>query len=153
PLCGTPTGDGTFRVGQDAAGVWLRRRVQKGYSAPALVLRFDSHSVPRVESAESSGGAIVLRGHDGAQPWSATVAKAGAFADTDGDGLTDQTEAFLGTQPNRTDTDGDGSPDAVDAAPRAAASHEPRALVVAEAVRYVSAFLREPGDSVFLTVL
>jgi len=40
--------------------------------------------------------------------------------DTDGDGLTDQVETRLGTDPAKADTDGDGLPDLVDPCPNAA---------------------------------
>lgn len=45
--------------------------------------------------------------------WASGVSAA-APVDTDGDGLTDQQEALLGTDPHLKDTDGDGYPDGVE---------------------------------------
>ena len=70
----------------------------------------------------------------------AKVDPASVFTDSDADGLTDLTEAFLGTDPHRADTDGDGEPDGQDAAPSLKADTSDAAKIRAAAVNYALAF-------------
>ena len=61
------------------------------------------------------------------------------FRDSDGDGVPDMTEKYLGTDPQHPDTDGDGLPDGDDPAPLGASTSD-GARVVSEAVAYVARF-------------
>ena len=63
------------------------------------------------------------------------------FRDSDGDGLTDKTEAAFGTDPKRADTDGDGVPDGRDPAPLAKPVADAGGEAAAEMLRYATLFL------------
>jgi hypothetical protein len=59
--------------------------------------------------------------------------------DSDGDGMTDATEAYLGTDAKRADTDGDGLSDLDDPAPMGAAQSD-AAAALAQAISYLMLF-------------
>ena len=77
------------------------------------------------------------------EPWAVIIDPAVVFRDRDVDGVTDSTEALLGTDPARADTDGDGIADGRDVAPLAKTRQRDADVgnVQNEVVRYLSLFL------------
>lgn len=67
--------------------------------------------MPETGLMEGSSGSAWM------QLWIRTAGGAGSDVDSDGDGLTDEQEAALGTDPQKPDTDGDGLLDGADAHP------------------------------------
>ena len=142
---------GDYRVTQiDGGDIWLRRRLAKGgFGPPALA--YDAHKgatrdpgqLLAVEWREDDRR-VQLEGRGplslSNRTWSGTLDPAVLFADRDGDGLTDLTEAAFGTDPARRDSDGDGVPDGRDAVPLAAPALAGRGRVVEEIVRYLTSF-------------
>jgi hypothetical protein len=132
---------GDTRVTQSEV-FWLRRRRPDGsFGAPAWAFdpggdtslqRRVMHGARQIE-----GGEIEIRYGDNEI---ATVSPKEVFADRDGDGLPDLTEAAFGTDPARADTDGDGIPDGRDPAPLARTSTTEAARVSDEVVRFVTTF-------------
>jgi outer membrane protein assembly factor BamB len=149
--CGAPVAGGSFRMGQDESGVWIRQRRGNAWGVPALALKFEGGGLaerpPTVESAELVAGKLRLRGWNGggpsASPWSGEVDVALALADRDHDGIPDETERLLGTNPDRADTDGDGIRDGDDPSPLARPAQTDTAKVATEIVRYAINFQRD----------
>ena len=137
-----------YRVTHSQA-IWLRQRRSDGsYGPPAWAAdpggdsQFDRVTVRGARAVANKRIRITGRtGYWGKEPnWSTTVDPAVVFADRDGDGLTDKTEAALGTDPARADSDGDGVPDGNDPAPFAPPSTSDAAHVHDEVLRFVTTF-------------
>jgi hypothetical protein len=130
---------GEYRVAQ-ADVIWLRRKRADGSFGPPAWAYDPGGDSPftraSIQSATLKGGRISVR----LQPEVVELDPAVVFADADGDGVPDLTEAALGTDPKRTDSDGDGIPDGRDPAPAAAPPRSEEARVQAEVVRYMSRF-------------
>ena len=93
-----------------------------------------------MQKAERLGARIVVHGTY-EQGVIAAFDPGGRFTDTDGDGLTDRTEAAFGTDPKRADTDGDGVPDGRDVAPLALPARDAAGEVTGEMLRFAALFM------------
>jgi outer membrane protein assembly factor BamB len=138
---------GGYLVTQSRNVVWVRRRLADGsFGPPAWA---DDPGGDQcldwriMQKAELRGGKIVVRGSHGYDHDSvlSVIDPTGLFADADGDGLTDRTEAAFGTDPRRADTDGDGVPDGRDPAPLAVPARDAAGEVTAEVLRFAALFL------------
>jgi len=144
---------GPYRVTQSRNIVWLRRRLANGsYGSPAWAIDTGGdqcNNQRTLQKATMKGRRIVLRQAAGLffdeTPEHGLIgvidAPASLFADADGDGLTDRTEAAFGTDPKRPDSDGDGIPDGRDPAPLAAPARDASGEVTGEILRYVTLFI------------
>jgi len=141
---------GPNRVTQSDAGVWLRRKGAGGLGAPVLALQTDDERMAVVEKVAHTAGRIAVRGTrhaaTGREPWSAEIDAEKAFADGDGDGIPDSTEAWLGTDGKAPDSDGDGVRDGDDPSPLAKPASGEAGRVQAEIVAYASR-LRRRGSA------
>ena len=136
---------GDYRVTQARNIVWLRRRRADGTFGPpawAYDPGGDQCLEPRwLQKARLRNGRIQVTMRIDSADVGAIDPRA-VFADRDGDGLTDLTEAAFGTDPRLPDTDGDGVPDGRDPAPRAKpAAGGDDGQVTAEMLRYATLFL------------
>jgi hypothetical protein len=132
---------GQYRVVQ-ANDVWLRRKVTGGsFGPPAWAAVGVDTFLQRhpVSNVEMRGPAILVTFEGLAQP--TTIDPSRVFLDRDGDGVSDRTEHFLGTDPERKDSDGDGKHDGVDGSPLASPARTESDRVAAEAIRYVARFV------------
>jgi outer membrane protein assembly factor BamB/predicted nucleic acid-binding protein len=135
----TPCGGATLGGVKMATSseVWVSRPAAGGKDGPPAWAASDEGlgldgRVPTIER-----GQLVIPPAQGKKPTELALAE--LFRDSDGDGVPDMTERYLGTDPQRPDTDGDGLPDGDDAAPLGASTSD-RARVVSEAVAYVARF-------------
>ena len=137
---------GGYRVTQARNILWLRRRLANGsFGRPAWAHDpggDQCNGQRTMQTATPEGdGHIVVRGTQ-AQGILANIDAAAVFADSDGDGLTDKTEAAFGTDPKRADTDRDGIPDGRDPAPLAKPmSDAADGQAAAEMLRFATLFL------------
>jgi hypothetical protein len=124
------------RLGGES-NLWLAPLDRKGVPVgPALFSGVSMHTrgrlVPedvRIHAAISGGRLRVTR--QGPRGFAKSVDLAGLTIDSDGDGLTDVVERWIGTDPERADTDGDGLADGNDPAPNA---HPPVRLTEEDAI-------------------
>jgi hypothetical protein len=147
-LCRGPEA-GDYRVTRWGV-LWVRRRRPDGTFGPpawAAVPGQVSFRDVVVVSVEPHEGTIGL--HFNFSKFDVDLDPRKIFADTDGDGLTDLTEAAFGTDPARADTDGDGVPDGLDPAPLARPPTDERGRVEAEVIRYANRF----SDAPLITML
>ncbi|HEY7371786.1 MAG TPA: hypothetical protein VIF57_06375 [Polyangia bacterium] len=132
---------GGYRVTQSEV-FWLRkRRLDGSFGPPAWA--FDPGGDTVLQRRVMRGARQVEAGKIEIQFGEneiATVNPTEVFADRDGDGLPDKTEAAFGTDPARVDTDGDGIPDGRDPAPLVRTSATEAARVTDEVVRFVTTF-------------
>jgi outer membrane protein assembly factor BamB len=135
---------GDFRVTQGRSLLWLRRRLPDGSLGPPAAagdLGGDQcNDQRRMQGAALRDGRIEVK-IDLEKSFVRAIDPAATFADADGDGLPDATEAAFGTDPKRADTDGDGLPDGRDPAPLVGPISDVRAEVAGEIVRYGTLFL------------
>jgi hypothetical protein len=145
---------GPYRVTQARNIVWLRRRLANGsFGPPAWAADTGGNQcldLRTMQRAVMQGGRIAVRGSDldsirnGVHEHGLLGViddPAGVFADADGDGLTDRTEAAFGTDPKRADSDGDGVPDGRDPAPLAGPVRAAAGEVTTEILRYATLFV------------
>ena len=144
-ICGVGAAAGNLRVAGAAPGVWIRPKDGRA-TAPALAFQ-DGLAVDVQEATEKEGkliakGQAAARSGGEGRPWSVEIETKTALADRDGDGISDKTEQFIGTDPANKDTDQDGKNDGEDASPMARPSRLPeQGEVLKEIVRY--AFIEE----------
>ena len=77
------------------------------------------------------------------ETWANSCGDRRCFCHSDGDGVPDWTEKYLGTDAHRADSDADGIPDGDDVAPTVALQPDERSRVVTAVVDYL-AYFTEP---------
>ena len=131
---GKRAGDFEVLLGEDAV-LWLRRLVDGEPSGPPAVI-MPCHGCLAIRNVKRVGKKLRLHGERTetcaceSKPFSTDIDPTAVFADTDGDGIPDLTEALLGTDPSNSDSDGDGVPDGDDPCPLAAAPAAVESAVV-----------------------
>jgi outer membrane protein assembly factor BamB len=156
--CGDTVGS-ALRIVEGLDAIWVRRKMEKGWTAPTIALAFPSgKGLPSLKSARLASKELVLEGEryegdeDKPKPWSVHLGLEAVFSDSDHDGIPDETERWLGTDPAKADTDGDGIPDGADSAPLAALPTTEAQRVQAAIVWYFCRFERGGADSGIVVV-
>ena len=139
--CGGASGvsKGDYRVVGHGDRMWLRRRTEAGWGPPAVAAAWDEEK--ELDQLSASGGQVVVGGYTiepKGRRWRTVVDAEKVLADRDGDGISDATEAYLGTDPAKPDTDGDGVNDGEDESPLVAPTGSDEQLVQQEALRYLT---------------
>jgi hypothetical protein len=117
--------------------LWARRRRSDGGLGPPMLVSSSQQGLPYDSmGGTAEDGRFVIR-LGGKVVFSMPLAD--LLRDSDGDGVTDATEAYLGTDPKRADTDGDGIPDLEDPSPMGAVQSE-AAAALAQATSYLMLF-------------